>query len=75
MIRLDPARDAAWRHLGYKKQGTRWIKPDQAAAEKQEAEKQKLADKYWKPVLAKFAMTCKARTRLGGRGPIKSSHK
>ena len=54
VIRLDPARDAAWRHLGYKKQGTRWIKPDQAAAEKQEAEKQKQADKYWKPVLAKL---------------------
>ena len=54
VIRLDPARDAAWRHLGYKKQGTRWIKPDQAAAEKQEAERQKQADKYWKPILAKL---------------------
>jgi hypothetical protein len=54
VIRLDPGRGAAWRHLGYKKQGTRWIKPDQAAALKQEAEKQKQADKYWKPVLAKL---------------------
>jgi tetratricopeptide (TPR) repeat protein len=54
VIRLDPARDAAWRHLGYKKLGTRWIKPDQAAAEKQEVERQKQADKYWKPILAKL---------------------
>jgi tetratricopeptide (TPR) repeat protein len=53
VIRLDPARDAAWRHLGYKKQGTRWIKPDLAAADKQEAERQKQADKYWKPILTK----------------------
>ena len=34
---LDPSREAAWKHLGYKKQGNRWVKPEEAAAAKQEA--------------------------------------
>jgi tetratricopeptide (TPR) repeat protein len=48
VIRLDPSREIAWRHLGYKKQGHRWVKPEEASAEKQEADRQKLADKQWK---------------------------
>ncbi len=54
VIQLDPTRDTAWKHLGYKKQGNRWVKPDQAAAAKQEAELQKQADKHWKPILEKL---------------------
>ena len=34
VIQLDPTRDTAWKHLGFKKQGNRWVKPDQAAAAK-----------------------------------------
>ena len=37
VTRLDPSREAAWKHLGYKKQGGRWVKPEEAAAAKQEA--------------------------------------
>jgi hypothetical protein len=51
VIQLDPGREAAWKHLGYKKQGNRWVKPDLAAAEKAEVQKQKEANLHWKPIL------------------------
>jgi len=54
VLRLDPSRESAWRHLGYKKAGNRWVKPEDLAAEKQEAETQKRADKQWKPKLEKI---------------------
>jgi len=53
-IQLDPSRESAWRHLGYKKQGSRWVKPEEAAIEKAEAEHQKHADKQWKPRLQRL---------------------
>ncbi len=53
-VQLDPTRETAWKHLGFKKQGNRWVKPDQAAAEKKEADLQKQADKRWKPTLEKL---------------------
>ena len=54
VTRLDPSREAAWKHLGYKKQGSRWVKPEEAAAAKQEATHQKQADKHWKTKLEKL---------------------
>ena len=51
VTRIAPAREAAWKHLGYTKQGNRWVKPDLAAAAKQEAARQKQADKHWKTKL------------------------
>jgi tetratricopeptide (TPR) repeat protein len=54
VIRLDPSREAAWRHLGYKKHGTRWVKPEEFAAAKQEVAQQKQADKHWKTKLEKL---------------------
>ena len=51
---LDPSRDIAWKHLGYKKQGNRWIKPEIVAVQKQEADIQKHANKHWKQVLEKL---------------------
>src|SRR5262249_12724053 len=51
VVRLDPKREAAWRHLGYKKQGNRWVKPEEQAADRLEAERQKHADKQWRPKL------------------------
>ena len=53
VLQLDPTRDTAWKHLGFKKQGNRWVKADQATAAKQEAEWQKQADKHWRPILEK----------------------
>ena len=54
VIRLDPSRETAWKHLGYKKQGRRWVKPEDLAAEKQEAARQKQADKHWGQTLEKL---------------------
>jgi tetratricopeptide (TPR) repeat protein len=46
-VRLDPSRVTTWRHLGYKKQGNRWVKADELTAERLEAEWQRHADKQW----------------------------
>ena len=39
VLRLDPRREAAWKHLGFKRSGGRWVKPEQQAAAKHEAER------------------------------------
>jgi Pretoxin HINT domain/HEAT repeats len=54
VIRIDPSKDVAWKHLGYKKQGERWVKPEVLATEKLEAEHQKHADFQWKTRLEKL---------------------
>lgn len=51
VVELNPGRDEAWKHLGFKKVNGRWIKPEFAAAEKTEREAQSCADKIWKPKL------------------------
>ncbi|WP_165233271.1 polymorphic toxin-type HINT domain-containing protein [Aquisphaera insulae] len=53
-VQLDPARESAWRHLGYEKKGNRWVRPEDAAAEKAEADAQKKADRSWRPRLEKL---------------------
>jgi Pretoxin HINT domain len=53
VTRLDPARETAWKRLGYKKQGNRWVHPQEAAAQKLEADRQRHADQKWKPRLEK----------------------
>jgi hypothetical protein len=50
VVRLDPKRDAAWRKLGFKKQGGRWMSDAQIAAEKLQRE----ANKVWGPRLQKL---------------------
>ena len=40
VVRLDPKRAEAWKRLGYKKVGSRWVTEEQVAAEKAEAEAQ-----------------------------------
>lgn len=54
VVRLAPRREAAWRHLGFKKVGGRWVKPDDLVAERQDAERQKHADRMWKPKLERI---------------------
>ena len=50
VIRLDPSREDVWRHLGYKRQGNRWQKAEEIDATRQEAGRQRQADKHWKLV-------------------------
>ena len=54
VTRLEPNNDAAWRHLGYHKDGDRWVSEGQVAAEKAEFEAQKKADKAWFKSLSKL---------------------
>jgi hypothetical protein len=54
VVRLDPAREAAWKRMGYKKHDGRWMTEGQVAAERAEAEAQKHANKFWLPLLAKW---------------------
>ncbi len=54
VVQLDPSKEVAWRHLGYKKVGNRWVKPEEASAAKLEAELQKFADKRWSAKFAKL---------------------
>ena len=54
VTRLDPSRDAAWKRLGLKKVGGRWVSETQLAEERTEADAQKKADTHWKPLLVKW---------------------
>jgi Pretoxin HINT domain len=54
VTRLEPARDIAWIRLGYKKHKDRWFKPEDLAAQKLEADRQKRADLQWKSRLEKL---------------------
>ncbi len=54
VTRLDPSREAAWKHLGFKKRGGAWMSEERFAAIQQEAEAQKLADRRWKPLLDRW---------------------
>jgi Pretoxin HINT domain len=54
VVQLDPSREAAWRHLGYKRSGNRWVKPEEVASERLEADRQRRADKQWRSRLEKM---------------------
>ncbi|WP_406698930.1 HEAT repeat domain-containing protein [Singulisphaera sp. Ch08] len=54
VVKRDPKRDAAWRRLGFKKQGQRWVTDAQLTGEKAEADRQKQADRHWRPLLEKW---------------------
>jgi tetratricopeptide (TPR) repeat protein len=62
VVRLDPKREAAWRHLGFKKLGGRWVKPELVAAEKARAQEQQKADKHWKPILERYRSGLQAKS-------------
>jgi hypothetical protein len=63
VLRLDPRREAAWRHLGYKKLGGRWVKPEWQDAAKREADEQGRANKHWKPLLEGWRSGLASRDR------------
>ena len=53
-VQLDPGRETAWKHLGYRKEKGRWVKPEQIAAEREFLELQAKADRHWRPILEKL---------------------
>ncbi|MDG3007806.1 polymorphic toxin-type HINT domain-containing protein [Paludisphaera mucosa] len=61
VVQLDPGREGAWRRLGFRKAGDRWVDPEAEAALKAEREVQAKADRAWKPRLETL------RTALGGK--------
>ncbi len=63
VIRLDPRRDAAWKRLGFKRVGRRWIKPERQEAARREAEEQKSADRLWKPLLDRYRIGLSSRIK------------
>ena len=63
VIALDPRREAAWKRLGFKKQGNQWVKPELVAAEKAEHEAQHRADKSWKQKLDRLSEALVARDK------------
>ena len=54
VTQLEPGREAAWKRLGYRRQGQRWVTDDQLAAEKAEAAAQKEADRRWSPLFNRW---------------------
>jgi hypothetical protein len=61
VVRLDPRRDAAWKHLGFKRLGGHWDKPDRVAAAKAAADLQRKANNYWKPLLERYRNALQSR--------------
>ena len=54
VTQLEPGRDAAWKRLGYRRQGGRWLTESQIAEEKSEADAQRKADKQWMSRLTRW---------------------
>jgi Pretoxin HINT domain len=50
----DPGLEAAWKKLGYRKHGSRWITDWQLADEKAQSEARTKAYKYWTTLLARL---------------------
>jgi hypothetical protein len=54
VVRLNPAREDAWKKMGCRKQDGRWMTTEEAKAVRAEAEAQRKADAHWRPLLAKW---------------------
>ncbi|MFI5458476.1 MAG: polymorphic toxin-type HINT domain-containing protein [Isosphaerales bacterium] len=63
VLRLDRTREAAWKHLGFKRLGGHWDKPERVAAAKAEAQQQHKANKHWKPLLEKWSEALSSRDK------------
>jgi hypothetical protein len=64
VLKRDPGREAAWKRLGFKKVGGRWVKPEILAAAKAELEAQNRANKFWKPRLEHWRNALSAHDRI-----------
>ncbi len=55
----------AWKHLGYKKLGGRWQKPEIVDVQKHEDEQQKRANKHWKTLLERWREGLASKDKRG----------
>jgi len=62
VTQLDPRREGAWKHLGYKRHDGRWVTDEQIEAE----ERQKKANQIWGPRLEKLHEALHGRKRRAG---------
>ena len=73
VLQRDPTREPAWKHLGFKKVGGRWDKPERRGGQKAAVELQHKANKHWRPLLEKWrgALASRDKTRRdrGRDGP------
>jgi hypothetical protein len=67
VLRLDPSREAARTHLGFKKVGGRWVKPELMAAARAAAQQQQKANRHWRPLLERWrnGLQSKEKARRG----------
>jgi hypothetical protein len=63
VLRLDPTREAVWKHLGYKKFEGRWVTDARRAAEKADADLQRRADRQWRPALERIRDGLESKTK------------
>ncbi len=63
---LDRGLEAAWKKLGYRKQGSRWITDLQLADEKAQSEARTKAYKYWTTLLASLRSGLEDGSRRAG---------
>src|SRR5262249_44310417 len=63
VLRLDPRRDAVWKHLGFKKVNGRWVKPEWQEAARREADEQERANKHWRPILERWRSGLSSREK------------
>jgi len=64
VLRLDRSREAAWKHLGFKRLGGHWDKPERLAAAKAEARGQQHANNHWRPILEKWRNALQSKDAL-----------
>ncbi|SIO03695.1 HEAT repeat-containing protein [Singulisphaera sp. GP187] len=65
VVRIDPAREDAWKKLGYRKQNGRWKSVEQAASERADADAQRTADLHWRPLLQKWKSRLSQNSKKG----------
>jgi RNA polymerase sigma factor (sigma-70 family) len=54
VTQLDPSREAAWRRVGCRSMGGRWLTEEQIASERARLDAQARADRHWQPLLEKW---------------------
>jgi hypothetical protein len=64
-LALDAGREAAWKHLGFKRHKGRWMTESQIAAHEHEARAQRRADRQWEPRLRRWKSWLAVKAKEG----------